>query len=714
MYTIDYILNKGKDNDYDTESLAQISTAYKFATNAHEGQNRLNGEPEMNHVLTVAGIVADLNVDATTIVAALLHETVFLSDVSLELLKEKFGADVANIVDNLSKLRKLKLTDHKESSSIYLRKVLVGISEDVRVLIIKLADRLHNMRTCDVLPEEKRKQKAMETSEVLIPIAHRLGINSIKSELEDLSLKHSKPEIYNEILEKLNDSRGGLTESLEEMKNGVSEILISHNVNFQIKARLKSVHSIYTKLTTGRKWSDIYDILAMRLILPTEADCYMAVGLIHAQYRPIPKRFKDFIAMPKENMYQSLHTSVFGVDGHIFEIQLRTPEMDELAENGVASHWSYKEKGIVVQNFFEQKLELFRNIIESNKEETNDEVFIKNMSDEFLSTQIYVFTPKGDVIELPQGSTPIDFAYRVHSEVGDKTVSAIVNEQIVPLNYELSDGDIIKINTSNQAKPSIEWLSIVKTPQAKNKIKSYFSKQDRERYILRGKDLLDKEVRKQKLAFNDILSDDNIQKVINELKLSNHDELLLNIGSLRYTAGYIIDIIKENRRTAQDILLDRVRVKDKEVSTKKINYKNNIIVANTDNILVSVAGCCNPLPGDEIIGYITKGSGVTVHKTNCSNIVSINQRLIHVEWNGATVDKLFNTRILIETNIARNSILEIVTKANLSNIHVQSIKELPSAHGDNYEVYLQVKTRNDLNNYISDLKGLAYVTEVKE
>jgi len=712
MYTIDYILKKGKDNDYTNEALAQISNAYKFAKVAHDGQKRLNGEEQIIHPLNVAGIVADLNVDAITIIAALLHETIIRSNISLDIIQEKFGEEVANIIQNLAKLSKLKLTKYGESGVIYLRKVLVGISEDVRVLIVKLADRLHNMRTCEALPEDKRKQKAIETMEVLIPIAHRLGINSIKSELEDLSLKYSRPEVYNEILAKLDGSREELNESLEGMKNGVSEILISHNINFGIKARLKSVHSIYKKLSVGRKWSDIYDILAMRLILPTEADCYLAIGLIHGRFRPLPKRFKDYIAMPKENMYQSLHTSVFGVDGHIFEIQLRTPEMDELAENGVASHWSYKEKGGVVQNFFEQKLELFRNIIESNHDEVSDEVFIKNMAEELLSKQIYVFTPKGDVIELPQGSTPIDFAYRVHSEVGDHTVGAIINEQIVPLHHELQDGDIIKINTKSSAHPSPEWLTFVKTPQAKNKIKSYFSKKDREIYIERGKELLEKEIRKQKLTINETLSEENINKVLTELKTVNYEELLLNIGSFRYTPTYIIDVIKENRKSAKDILLDRVRFNKN--MPKKANYKNDIIIANADNILVNIAGCCNPLPGDEIIGYITRGSGVSVHKTNCINIINANERLIEAEWNVNNADKFFNTKLVIETNSNRNNILEIVTKASLTNITVQSIRELSNDQGEDYEVYLHVKTRNDLNNYISELKGLNYVTEVKE
>lgn len=709
MCTIEYILKKARANDFTKIELETISDAYKFAKKAHDGQKRKNGDKQIDHCLTVAGIVADLNVDATTIVGALIHETYHLSGVSLEIIEAKFGNQVKIIIDNLAKLKKLKLTDDNESSSIYLRKVLVGISEDVRVLIIKLADRLHNMRTADALNEKIRKQKAKETIEVLIPIAHRLGINSIKSELEDLCLKHSKPDIYNEILEKLDGTRESLTSSLEEMKNNISEILTDHEIEFEIKARLKSVYSIYTKLTTGRKWSDIYDILALRLIVPTESDCYLAVGLIHSKYRSIPKRFKDFIAMPKANMYQSLHTAVFGASGHIFEVQLRTPEMDEMAEHGIASHWSYKEHKSNIQNIMEQKLELFRNIIESNIEEKSDEIFAQNMNEEFLKEQIYVFTPKGDVMELPNGATPIDFAYRIHSGVGDKTVGAIVNDVIVPLNYELNDGDIVKINTSTTAKPSKQWLKFIKTSQAKNKIKSYFSKKDRENYITRGKELLEKEVRKQKLSISEVLSTDNINKVLKDLKISNYDELLLSIGSLRYTAVYIINLIFEDKKSVEDIMLSRVS----KISDTKPSYKNDVIVSGTDNILVSMAACCNPVPGNPIIGFVTKGKGVTVHKKDCSNIKNESNRLIDVSWNeNLSLTSFYNVKLIIKTNTLNNHILEIVTKASLKNVSITSIKEFNMGKALDYEVTVKVRNNEELDNYIEELNQTKFVLEV--
>ncbi|MDD4407446.1 MAG: RelA/SpoT family protein [Bacilli bacterium] len=709
MTTYDKILVKINNFNFTKEEKKFLNEAYKFALTAHHNQKRPNGDDVIEHVLEVTNIVCDLNVDAITLASSLLHEIVELCDISNELIEKKFGQEVKVILDNLYKLKNVKLTEYNESSIIYLRKILVGLSADFRVLIIKLADRLDNMRTAYALPETIRKQKAKETMDVLIPIAHRLGINSIKSELEDLCLKYLKPDIYQEILDKLDGTREELASSLEDMKKNICDILIDHNIKFEIKARVKSVHSIYTKLTTGRKWSDLYDILALRLIVPTESDCYLVVSLIHAKYRSIPKRFKDFIAMPKANMYQSLHTSVFGSGGHIFEIQLRTPEMDEIAENGVASHWSYKEHGKNVQNIMEQKLELFRTIIENNIEEKSDEIFAKNIEEEFLSKQIYVFTPKGDVMELPIGSTPIDFAYRIHSNIGDKTVGAIVNNSIVPLNYELNDGDIIKINTNQQAKPNKDWLGFIKTTQAKNKIKSYFSKKYQKNYIERGKTLLEKEIRKQKLIINEVLKEENINKILKDLKLNNYDELLLSIGSLRYTATYILNLIHEDKKAVEDILLGRLH----KYSNNKNNYKNNIIVSGMDNILVSIGACCNPVPGDEIIGYVTKGQGVTVHKKECLNIKNITSRLIDVKWNMDLHDnKKFNTKLLIKTNSNKNNILEILTKASLKNVSINGIKEYENNYLIDYELQIKVKNKNELNSFIEELKKLAYISEV--
>ena len=674
----------------------------------NEAYNLAKERSKSEHYLRVASIVSELNADSTMIIAALLHDAYAKEDITYDEINEKFGSNIANLVANLIKLRSIKLNDYNESSSVYLRKVLVGISDDVRVIIIKLADRLDEMQTKEYSEEEK-KQIANETMNVLIPIAHRLGINSIKSKLEDLCLRYTKPDVYDEILEKLSGTRKELSVSLEDMQNELIEILTEHGINFHIKSRVKSVYSIYNKLSTGKKWSDIYDILALRIILDTPEDCYLVVGLIHAKYRPIPKRFKDYIAMPKENMYQSLHTSVFGVDGHIFEIQLRTKEMDEIAEHGIASHWSYKEHSDgAVKNLMEQKLEIFRNTIDLATSDASNELFEQNMEMELLSKQVYVFTPKGDVMELPLGSTPVDFAYRIHSDIGDHMVGAIVNDNIVPLDYELNDNDIIKVNTNSNAKPNIDWLKFVKTSQAKNKIKAYFSKQDRERYIEEGKSLIEKELRKQKLPLTTLNEEENINKLFKALKINNMDDLYLSLGALRYTPTYIINLITEEKQSMNDLMLERVNnnIEDKE------NYKNDIIVDGVDNIKVSVAKCCNPVPGDEIIGYITKGEGIIVHKKNCPNIKNIDTRLIDVDWNSSNSDKLFIARIRVMTDTTNNHILDIVTKASTRGITISSINEINDKYGLAYEITAKVKNKDDLLVLVDDLRILPFVKEV--
>ncbi len=686
------------------ENLKLIDKAYEFAYDKHKGKKRASGEDFINHPLWVANILASLHADSQTIVAALLHETINHGNTTKEELALEFGDDIASIVDTVSKINKLTLNDDRELSAIYLRKVLVGLAEDVRVLFIKLADRLHNMRTIWAISPQKQKIKVHETEKVLIPIAHRLGINSIKSELEDLCLKYSKPDVYQDVLDELNASREELNDLLQDMKENISEILVDNGIKFEIKGRVKSVHSIYHKLTTGRKFSDIHDILALRVFVEKESDCYLVIGLIHSKYRPVPGRFKDYIAMPKENMYQSLHTTVFGKNGYHFEVQVRTYEMDEIAEKGVAAHWSYKEKGTVkIQKIMEQKLEMFRNLIESNQEGVTDSEFASKLDTEFLSEMIYVFTPKGDVVELPKGSTPVDFAYRIHSDIGDKMVGAIVGEKIVPIDYELQDGDIIKINTSNTSTPSLEWLKFVKTTHAKNKIKAYFSKQEKERYINKGQELLEKEIRRKKYSISQIINEENLRKILDELKLQSKDELYLAIGSLRYTPTYIINLIKEDKKDITDALLDKVRNRN----TTKPDYKNDVIVAGTNDIKVSLAKCCKPIYQDEIIGYVTKGQGVSVHRKDCKNIKEAT-RLIDVSWND-TSDKTYIAGVKIESIPHKNALLEIITKASLRNVYIEEVKNNQLDTGSVFNLTVKVKDKNSLEQFMNDLNMLSFV-----
>ena len=706
--TFEEVYEHIKDNIKDTNELLKIKEAYYFAKEKHQGMKRLTGEDFITHPLHVADIVNSLNVDATTIIGALLHEVMNNGETTLSELEEKFGSTVATIVDSITKINKLELVDDSESSAIYLRKVLVGLATDVRVLFIKLADRLHNMRTNYAINPKKQKQKAYETMAVLIPIAHRLGINSIKSELEDLCLYYTKPDVYQDILEKLNETQKELKSSLEEMQESITDILTEQGLKFKIKGRVKSVHSIYNKLSNGKKWNEIYDILALRVILESVSDCYLAVGLVHAKYRPIPNRFKDYIAMPKANMYQSLHTTVFGVDGHLFEVQFRTYEMDEFAEKGMASHWSYKEHGTKkVQNIMEQKLEMFRNLIETH-EEVDDLAFAKDVTSDMLAEMIYVFTPKGDVMELPRGSTPVDFAYRIHSDVGDKTVGAIVNDTIVPLNHELENNDIVKIKTNPNSSPNKDWLNFVKTSQAKNKIKSYFSKQERSFMTEKGKDILEKELRKRKMSFSEVMSEDHIKKILKDLKLKDLDDIYLSIGTLRYTAGFIINLTMDTKANVEDALIEKVN-KDAKAEG---NYKNDIIVAGIGDILVNIAKCCKPVKGDDIIGFITKGQGITVHKKTCANIMDKDERMIEVKWNLQN-DSTYLTDLFIETDNNKNYLSEIIATFTKRNIHIDSFKAKEYTNRYIYEVTIKVKNKEEVERLILDLEMLSFVGKVK-
>ncbi len=705
--TIEDVLDKVNNLIENKKELDEINEVYLFAMAHHENKKRKSGEDYILHPLNVAYILADLNVDVLTIKGGLLHECINHGTATYEEIKDAFGEQVANIVASISKINKLELNDDSDSGSIYFRKILVGLSEDVRVLFIKLADRLHNMRTLWALSPKEQKQKANETQKVLIPIAHRLGINKIKSELEDLCLKYLKPDVYNDILEELNNTKEELNTILCEMKESISNILKESGLKLEIKARVKSINSIYDKLSKGRKFNEIYDILAMRIILPKDSDCYLAVGLIHAKYRPIPKRFKDYIAMPKENMYQSLHTTVFGIDGYLFEIQLRTKEMDEIAEKGIASHWSYKEVGTrKIQNIMEQKLELFRNAIETNSDNLNDQEFEENISREFINDLIYVFTPKGDVLELPKNASPIDFAYRIHSDIGDKMVGAIVNDAIVPLSYELHDNDIVKIKTSNNAKPNIEWLKIVKTTQAKNKIKAYFSKQDRSIYIEKGKYLLEKEIKKRHLIVSDIINDDNLKKIFKYLKIDDLEELYLAIGSLRYLPGYIIDLNPDNKDINLEALIN------KRTSLKQRNYNNDIVVSSCNDIKVTLTKCCKPVKGDPIVGYITKDKGVCIHHQNCCNIGTNKDRLIDVSWNDNN-DNFYYTDLIIATNSDDDHLMEIVSKTNQKELFIEKIDKKNTDKGINYILNVKIKTVTDLDNYMNDLSSLNYVKNVE-
>ena len=686
------------------EEVKEIDKAYIYAKEKHKGQYRKTGEEYINHPLFVAYILTSINADKDTIISALLHDTIEDTEASKAEIKEMFGAVVAQLVDGVTKINNINVSTDNEYLTSYYKKIIVGMSEDVRVIIIKLADRLHNMRTLYALDHEKQKRKAKETLEILAPIAHRLGMNKIKSELEELSLKYLKPEAYRDVAEKLNKTKKEREECVKKMMDEVSALLKQNNIKHEIKGRAKSIYSIYKKLDKGRSFNDIYDLLAIRILVDKEQECYLALGLIHSKYKPVSKRFKDFIAMPKTNLYQTLHTTVFGLEGNLFEIQIRTYEMDEIAENGIASHWAYKEQknaAVEMQNITEQKLQFYKSIIELKDDKLTSEDFVEKIKNEVLNNNIYVYTPKGDVIEMPKGATPIDFAYRVHSQVGDKMTGAIVNNNMVPLTYELQNADIIKIITNNNSKgPSREWLNIVKTTGAKNKIKSFFNRTTKEDYIAQGKDLLEKELRRRKIPQSEFMNQDNLDKVFKEFKLDSIEDIYLNIGNNKFSAKSIVK--KESTQ----------KISKKPVKTEVKKGDNDVVVGETKNVATIIANCCLPVPGDEIVGYITKSNGIRIHRKDCSNIEFFDERKINATWN-TNLDSKYNSELIIHTTSSENIIADIVQTAVSMSIVVENVNLINKSSNNVYSVAVLVKDLNDLNKFMTNLSKIKYVNDVE-
>ncbi len=709
--TFDKLRKKFLSYSKNKKEAETITKVYLYAYEKHFGVKRLTDEEYIEHPLNVAYILTGVSADMPTICAALLHDILEDCDVLEEELKEKFGEEITSLVVGVTKINKLNFIGENEATIANHRKILVGLSEDVRVIIIKLADRLHNMRTLWVLPEKRQKEKARETLDILIPIAHRLGMNQIKSELEDLSLRYLKPDVYYSIVESLNQTKGERDNVVKDMMDKVSTLLVKQGIKNEVKGRAKSIYSIYKKLDTGRKFSDIYDLLALRIFVDTEQECYQALGILHSKYRPIPKRFKDYIAMPKTNMYQSLHTTVFGMDGNLFEIQIRTYEMDKIAEHGIASHWSYKEKGKsgTMQSAMEQKLQFFRSIIELRNTETDDEEFVDSVKKDVFKDTIYVFTPKGDVIELPNGSTPIDFAYRVHTEVGDKMVGAIINGSIVPLDYKLKDNDIIKINVNkNSEGPNKEWVNLAKTVQAKNKIKAFYNRNGKASNIKHGEELLTKELRKRKMAFNDFFNSENMNKILSELKCSNMEELYINVANNKFPTNQVINVITNETETKEEIILKKAQTRE---VIKPIS-KNDIIVEGIEDIKVNIAACCSPVPGDRIVGYITKGYGITVHRMVCPNVRELEERIIDVKWN-ETINKKHPTSVLVDASNNDNLLLNIIAKTSNSNIVVQNINVATKENDYLYEITVLVEHKENVIKFMNDVKTIPDVISVE-
>jgi len=617
------------------EQIKIIKESYELAKDAHEGQFRKSGEPYILHPIQVAGILTELKLDYATICAGFLHDVVEDTKYTLEDIKERFGDDIAVIVDGVTKLDKVKFRSKKQSQAENHRKLFVSIAKDLRVIFVKLADRLHNMRTMKYMREEKQREIASETLEIYAPLAHRLGISSVKWELEDTSLRYLHPAQYFSIVGMMKQKRSAREESIKEACESITSLLGENNIKAQVNGRPKHIYSIYKKMVKQNKTFDqIYDLLAVRVLVDSVADCYATLGLVNNLWVPIPGRIKDYIAMPKPNMYQSLHTTVIAPDGQTLEVQIRTYEMHEIAEKGIAAHWAYKEgKKVNKDNNFYEKLNWFQKIAENDETEATAESFMESLKVDLLSDKIYVFTPNSDIIELPKGSCIVDFAYAIHSEVGNKMIGATVNDKIEAFDYKLSTGEICDIRTSkNSTGPKRSWLDIARSSQTKSKIKAFFKKAAREENLIKGEILLKDEIKANNFDIDEVLTQENIEIALNRYKFATLEELYVSIGYGGISANKVFARLTEKIRKEKQTQEKLEKLVNAE-EEKKIVTETGVYVKGVDNILVRLSKCCQPIPGDDIVGFITKGRGVTVHRSNCPNLSEEDKaRLLDVEW----------------------------------------------------------------------------------
>lgn len=702
-----YIQESGRTYDMDL-----LDRAYEVAAKAHDGQLRRSGEPYISHPLNVAKLLVELGMDSQSVAAALLHDVVEDTAVTLDEIKSKFGADVALLVDGVTKLTKMTFSSLEEQKAENLRKMLLAMSQDVRVMIIKLCDRVHNMRTGDAWPEQKRRDKALETMEVYAPIAHRLGISGIKEELEDRSLRYLDPVGYNEINNLLN-THGA--EFLEGIRRDIKEHLKENGIEPEcIKSRVKSVYGIYRKMYMQKKnFDEIYDIYAVRIILDNVAECYNALGLIHDMYHPLPNRFKDYISTPKPNGYQSLHTTVIGREAIPFEVQIRTSEMDRMAEYGVAAHWKYKA-GVSSRDRLDERLAWVRQLLEIQREADDSEELLRDIKSDLLPEEVFAFTPRGDVINLPAGATAIDFAYAIHSAVGNRMIGAKVNNRIVPIDHVISTGEIIEVITGPADKgPSRDWLKIVKTSEAKNKIRNWFKKERREENIAEGRAALERELRRNLVNLSDEKMAEMLAEVARRQRMNSVDEMCAAIGYGGLLLSKIIPKIKEEYAKLKEEETPR-----ETVIPKQVHATDGVIVEGIDNCPIKFAKCCAPLPGDEIIGFITRGFGVSIHKKDCENVKASmsneenRERWVKAYW-APTESKAFRAALEIEAMDRDGLLSDLLQTLGDMRVPILSMNARP-ANNSHAVVSINISAANTehMNNILARLRKVKDVISV--
>lgn len=662
------------------DSLALIDKAYDFAYEKHKNQKRSSGEPYFVHVLNVAYELAKLKTDPSTICAGLLHDVIEDCDVGREEFVSLFGEEIYEMVEAVTKISNLKFTDEKEYQAVNHRKILIAMAKDVRVILVKLVDRLHNMRTLQYLAPEKQKRIARETLDVYAPIAHRLGIAEIKNELEDLSFFYLDNEKYREIAKLVESKKSERDQQIDLMIQDISIVLEMHNIPFRIFGRSKHLYSINKKMVTkNKRFDEILDLLAIRIVTETETNCYEILGYIHAVYRPIPGRLKDYIAMPKMNMYQSLHTTIVGPDGRIYEVQIRTEEMDAVAERGIAAHWSYKEGKTRSQKKLIEELNWLKAFEENTDADAKE--YMNDITHDVFNANIYCMTPRGRIIDLAAGATPIDFAYRIHTEVGNQTVGALVNGVLVPLNTPLKTGDVVELRTNKNSTPSEDWLKIVKTNHARNKIKAYFLKkelEDKEQYIKLGETMLKDELKKHNLDVDDFFDIKMLDKVATSFHQSNSNDLLYAIGCKSMTPIAVIE--KLTKLGKKEVDLDYLeKLTKKNAERNHFVSKTGIMVSGVSSMKISISPCCSPVYGDRIVGFVSKGQGIKVHRADCPNVVN-EKRLIDVEWDPEKPDIRYEASVKIFSKDRSYLLTDLVTvvaqyKANLTAVNSQANRE---------------------------------------